>query len=406
MASPAQSVFRNRSFRLFYAGQAFGYVGDGLRIIAIPLLVYHLTNSALSTGITYALELGPFALFGLVGGSLADRLDRRMLMIGCDLVRFAVMTLFAIGYARGELSIPALYFGVVLLSIAAAIFVGGSASSIPYLIGKDRATQAVSALLAAEQISQTILPPVGGALFALVGPLPALVVNALTYLISQASLATIDTLGPERISGLPSLREIAADVATGFRFLWADTTMRTLSGLSLFFNFFGIMTGAVFIPFLKRDFGASDTVVGYALGIGALGAVAGSFIAGRIPTSWPFGRVLVIAYALDALLFLPVMVARDLRIVIPFLVLTNACALFELAQIVGWRMRVTPAPLVGRVFGAVRLVVLLGTVPGALIGGYLADRFGARTPIVVSGIGYLAMAIAIVALPTIRRERR
>ena len=80
--------------------------------------------------------------------------------------------------------------------------------------------------------------------------------------------------------------------------------------------------------------------------------------------------------------------------------------LFEIAQIVGWRMRVTPDDVVGRVFGAVRLVVLIGTVPGALIGGALADRFGARVPIVVSGIGYLAMALAIAAFPAVRRERR
>ncbi len=406
MAARAQSVFRNRSFSLFFAGQAFGYVGDGLRLIAIPLLVYHLTGSALSVGVTYALELGPFAIFGLVGGSLADRLDRKSLMIACDVLRFAVMAIFAVEYARGELSLPVLYIGIVLLSIAAAVFIGGQASSIPYLVGKERATQAISAMLAAEQMSQTILPPVGGALFALVGPMPALVSNALTYLCSQISLAAIETLGPERPSGLPNVREIANDVRIGFVYAWRDVTMRSLSGISLLFNFFGLMTGAVFIPYLKRDFGASDTVVGYALGIGAIGALAGSYLAGRVPKSWPFGRVLVIAYALDGLLFVPVMITHSLAVVVIFLALTNACVLFEIAQIVGWRMRVTPEELVGRVFGAVRLVILLGTVPGALIGGALADRYGARTPIVISGIGYLAMALAVAAFPAIRRERR
>ena len=406
MFVPARSVFRNRSFTLFFAGQAFGYVGDGLRLIAIPLLVYHLTGSALSVGVTYALELGPFAIFGLVGGSLADRLDRKALMIGCDVVRFAVMAFFAVAYARGSLSLPMLYAGIVLLSVAAAVFIGGQASSIPYLVGKDRATQAISAMLAAEQMSQTILPPVGGALFALVGALPALVANAATYLFSQASLAAIDTLGPERPSGLPSLGDIARDVAIGFSYAWRDVTMRSLSGISLFFNFFGLMTGAVFIPFLKRDFGASDTVVGYALGIGAIGALAGSYLAGRVPRAWPFGRVLVVAYALDGLLFVPVMVTHSLAVAVTFLALTNACLLFEIAQIVGWRMRVTPEELVGRVFGAVRLVILLGTVPGALIGGALADRYGARTPIVISGVGYLVMALAVAAFPAIRRERR
>ena len=401
-----QSVFRNRSFALFYAGQAFGYVGDGLRLIAIPLLVFHQTGSALSTGITYALELGPFALFGLVGGSLADRLDRRRLMIACDAARFAVMVLVAVGYARGQLSIPLLYIGIVVLSIAAAIFVGGAASAIPYVVGKDRATAAVASLLTAEQISQTVIPPIGGALFALVGPLPALAINAVTYLISQGSLAAIDTLGPEETHGLPSLRVIATDVATGFRFAWSDPTMRALSALALPFNTFAIMAGAVFIPFLKRDFGASDTVVGYALGIAAIGAVIGSFLAGRVPKTWPFGRVLVIAYLVDAIAFLPVMFTHDLTIAIAFLSLTNACVLFEIAQVVGWRMRVTPEALVGRVFGAVRLVVLMGTVPGALIGGYLADRYGARAPIIVSGTGYLLMAALIPFVPAIRRERR
>jgi MFS family permease len=406
MSASAESVFRNRAFSLFYAGQAFSYVGDGLRLIAIPLLVYHLTGSALSVGLTYALELGPFAVFGLVGGSLADRLDRRKLMIACDIVRCAIVASFAIAYAFGFLSLGLLYSGIVVLSIAAAIFLGGQASSIPYIIGKDRATKATSVLLAAEQFSQTIFPPVGGALFALVGPLPALAANACTYLVSQVSLAAIKTLGPAAPSGLPSLRQIGADIAVGFAYLWRDRAMRAQAAVSLFINFFGLMIGAVFIPFLKRDFGASDTTVGYALGIGALGAVAGSWLAGKIPSEWPFGRVLTIAYALDGLVFLPVMFTHRLAVAIVFLALANACFLFEVGQIVGWRMRVTPEDLVGRVFGAARLVVLIGTVPGALIGGALADRYGARAPIILAGFGYLGMALFAAALPALRRERR
>jgi MFS family permease len=406
MATRAPSVFRSRSFSLFFTGQAFGYIGDGLRLIAIPLLVFHLTGSALSVGATYVLELGPFALFGLVGGSLADRFDRRRLMIACDVVRFLVVALFALGYWRGLLTLPLLYAGIAIMSVAAAVFVGGQASSIPFLIGKQRATQAMSALLAAEQISQTILPPVGGALFALLGPVPALAANAVTYLISQTSLAAIETLGPDVPPGLPSPRAIVGDVKMGFRFAFADPALRAMSTFSLCFNFFGLMTGAVFIPFLKRDFGASDPVVGIALGIGAIGSVVGSWLAGRVPKSWPFGRIIVVAYAIDGLMFVPVAITHDLRVALGFLTLTNACVLFEIAHIVGWRTRITPEALMGRVFGAVRLVVLLGTIPGALLGGWLADRYGARVPIVISAFGYLGMAVAIACSRTIRVERR
>jgi MFS family permease len=406
MSAQSASVFRNRSFSLFFTGQAFSYVGDGLRLIAIPLLVYHLTGSALSIGVTYALELGPYAIFGLLGGSFADRLDRRRLMIVCDAARFAVMVLFAVGYARGFLTLPLLYGGIVAMSIAAAIFAGSVSTTIPYLVGKERATRAIATLLAAEQVSQTILPPIGGAMFALVGPLPALGANALTYLVSQLSIAVVDDFGPDVPSGLPSFSEIGADIVIGFRYMWRDVPMRTLSGASLLLNFFGLMCGAVIIPYLKRDFGASDAVVGYALGISAIGAFVGSWLAGRIPASWPFGRVLACAYLADGLLFVPVALTHDLRIAVGFMAITNGCVLFEIAQIVGWRMRVIPEALVGRVFGAVRLVVLCGTVPGALVGGVLADRFGARVPIIVSCAGYLAMAAIVGLLPAIRRERR
>jgi MFS family permease len=406
MSARSASVFRNRSFSLFFTGQAFSYVGDGLRLIAIPLLVYHLTGSALSIGVTYALELGPFAIFGLLGGSFADRLDRRRLMIVCDAGRFLVMALFAVGYARGFLTLGILYGGIVVMSVAAAIFVSCMSSTIPYLVGKDRATRAIAALLAAEQVSQTILPPVGGALFALVGPLPALGMNAFTYLASQASIAAVDDFGPELPSGLPSLAQIVADVVAGFRHMWGDAAMRAMSATSLLLNFFGLMCGAVIIPYLKRDFGASDAMVGYALGISAIGAFAGSWLAGRVPHTWPFGRVLACAYLGDGLLFIPVAFTHDLRVAVAFMAITNGCVLFEFAQIIGWRMRVIPEELVGRVFGAVRLVVLCGTVPGALVGGALADRFGARVPILVSCFGYLTMAIVVGLVPAIRRERR
>jgi MFS family permease len=406
MAAHAPSVFRSRSFTSFYIGQACSYVGDGLRIIAIPLLVYHLTGSALSIGVTYALELGPFALFGLVGGSLADRIDRKRLMIACDAIRFVVLVTFALGYARGFLSLPLLYTGIFVMSIAAAIFMGGQATSIPYLVGKDRATSAVSSLLVAEQISYTVVPPLGGSLFAFLGPLPALIANAATYLLSQTSLASIADLGPEHPGGLPSLREVGADIVTGFRFAWADSTMLSLSAMSLALNFFGFVAQAVWIPFLKRDFGASDQTVGIALGVSAIGAFAGSWVAGRIPTRWPFGRVLTIAYLGDGILFLPVAFVHDLRLAIVFSALANGCLLFEIAQIVGWRIRVTPEELVGRVFGAVRLVALAGTVPGAILGGALGDRYGARTALTVAAFGYLAIAASIGAIASIRRDRR
>jgi predicted MFS family arabinose efflux permease len=89
-----------------------------------------------------------------------------------------------------------------------------------------------------------------------------------------------------------------------------------------------------------------------------------------------------------------------------FLTLTNGCVLLEITQIVGWRVRLMPEDMIGRVSGAARLVSLAGTVPGAILGGALADHYGARMPIIVSGIGYLTIAGLGWLRPALRNEAR
>jgi MFS family permease len=287
--TPRPSIFASAAFRKYYAGQTLSYLGDGLRMISIPLLAYHLTHSALSTGGAFICEIAPFSIFSLVGGSLADRLDRKKLMISADAIRFLVMTAIAVAYAFHVLTLPMIYGGLIVISSAAALFMGGQSSSIPFMLGRDRSTEAIAMLIAAENVTSLVMPAAGAAVFAYFGPLPALVMNALTYLGSQISLAMIPTLGPEQSSGLPSLREVGQDIALGYRHLWSDATMRVQAVAGFAFNFFGFGSYAILIPFLKRGFAASDQVVGIFLGLSALGAVVGAGFAARYSRRWPFG---------------------------------------------------------------------------------------------------------------------
>jgi MFS family permease len=399
-------ILSNRSFRLYFAGQGMSFIGDGLRSLAIPLLVFHLTGSALSLGITYALEFLPFALAGLVGGSLADRLDRRQLMIVCTVVRFVIIVTLIAGALRGFLSLALIYSGIVVISVAAAIFMGGEASSIPYTVGKDKATQAVSTLIAAEQGANLIAPPIGGALYSIAGPVPALIVNAVTYLLSLGAIAAIPTLGPEAPGPLPTFAELRADITQGFRFLWADKVMRTITLMSLGLNLFGMMAMAIYIPFYKIALGASDAQVGLTLGISAVGSICGSLLAGVYAGKWPFGKAISVAYAIDGLIFVPVVFLHSLWLVVLFWALASGSAAFSTTQIVSWRMRIIPQESISRVFGAVRLIVLIGVVPGTVLGGYLADHYYVRLPVIVSTFGYLVLASMALSSPAVWRDNR
>ena len=399
-----RGVFRSPAFTRFYLGQALSYLGDGLRTIAIPLLVFQLTGSAVSLGVTFALEITPFALFSLVGGSLADRLERRTLMLGCDGIRFTIMLLFAIAFANHVLSLPLLYTGVVLLAVCGAIFLGCQSPSIPYLLGKDGAKPAVAALFATEQGVNLIAPPVGGAIFNLAGPLPALVLNALTYLTSQVSIASVKDFGPDRPSGLPALAEIVADIVGGWRFVMRDAALRTLTIAQLFMNAFAVIGFVAVIPYLKREFGASDQLVGLTFGAISVGTVIGSLVSGR--THWPFGKALTAAFMLDSLCWAPTIWTRSLPVAIVAMATASACGIYAVSSLVAWRMRIIPEAMVGRVFGVVRLVVIIGMLPGSLAGGLIGDRFGTRTAMLVSSAGYAAIALGLFTMKALRDDRR
>jgi MFS family permease len=402
----AAGIFGSAAFRQYFIGQSLSLLGDGLRLLAVPLLAYHLTHSALSTGTAIICEIVPFSIFSLVGGSLADRIDRRKLMIGCDAIRFAVMTFFAIAYWYHVLSLGMIYAGLVVISICAAAFQGGQSSSIPYLLGRDRATKAVAVLITVENISYLVTPAIGGAIFAWVGPLPALVLNAATYLASQISLSRISSLGPDEPQGVPTFSHLAHDIKLGFGYLWSDTGMRVQAICGFFFNIFGYGCYAILIPFLKQTFGAGDQVVGAFWAMSAAGATAGAWFASRYAGRWPFGRALTIAYLLDAACFFPVVLVRNVWIVAACWTISNAFANFEIAQIIGFRMRVTPEHLIGRVMGAVRLFVLSGMAPGIIAFGWIADHRSPLDAMWVACLGYVAIALSAVAMPAVRNERR
>jgi MFS family permease len=400
------SIFTSRAFRQYFVGQSLSLLGDGLRTLAVPLLAYHITHSALSTGTALICEFAPFSLFALVGGSLADRLDRRRIMIGADLIRFGVMAFFAVAYAGHMLTLPMIYGGLVVISICAAAFLGGQSPSIPYLLGRERTTEAMAALIGAQNATSLVTPVIGGALFAYFGPLPALTINALTYLASTLSLARIGSLGPDVRTGIPSIRHVADDVVLACRHFWSDVGMRTQAMIGFALNALGFGAFAILIPFLKRDFSASDQAVGAFLGITAIGAIAGAAFSVRNARRWPFGRAITVAYLLDAALFIPIVFTSNLWIAASFWACSNAVASFEISQILGFRLRVTPDDYVGRVMGAVRLFVMSGMAPGVLVLGWIADHATPRAAMTIAAFAFVVVAVIANLVPSIRNESR
>jgi len=230
--------------------------------------------------------------------------------------------------------------------------------------------------------------------------------NALTYGVSQTSLSMVPTLWPDIQGGRPTLRELRAEIADCFRYTLKDAAMRTMTLLSFFFNAFGFGCYAIVIPYLKHLYGATDQQIGFFYGISAVGMIVGSLAAGKMPAQWRFGRMMTVALVLDALLFIPFNFAPTWYLAATLWATTSAFAGFEVTQIIGWRLRVTPEHLTGRVTGVVRLVALAGSVPGIIGLSYMADRYGPHLPMLIGTFGFLIIAMIGICSPAIRNEAR
>ena len=405
-AAPAPNVFRVEAFRRYFTGQTLSYAGDSLRALVLPLLVYQLTGSSAATAFAYFFEYVPMGAAALLSGSFADRRDRRRLMIGCDLVRSIVLVALALLGLAHALSAASIYAGTAVLSVAAGLFDAGQASSVPVLVGKSNATQAMASLFGAQRGSALIGPTLGGYLLETLGAVPALLITAFTYVASQVSLASLQSLGPETVTPLPSLAGIAADVRLGFRTLLNDGVARFVWYYLLVSNAVGMVFVVLLIPLFKADLHATDRDTGIAFGIMAAGSILGSMFAARTASRWPFGPAFAAGQLAEAVAVIPLVFAHSIWIAAISWAAAMAGTQFKSAQATGWRLRISSADTVGRVFGAVRVLSLGGMIIGIVAATYCATFAAPRAILIVCGVLYVALSFGLLTYRPLMREAR
>jgi hypothetical protein len=206
-------------YRKLWAASAVSNLGDGITLVAGPLLAASLTRDpALVAGLTVAQRL-PWLLFSLLSGALVDRFDRRRLMAAVDLFRTVVVGVLGVAVVSGWASLPLTYVAFFLLGTAETRFANASIAIMPAVVPKERLERANGRLFAAElSANQFAGPPVGGALFAVAAALPFLV-DAGTFAASAALLLALR--GRFRVAPAegPAGTTIAAEIAEGLAWL-------------------------------------------------------------------------------------------------------------------------------------------------------------------------------------------
>jgi len=191
------ALWRDRTFRFIWGGQTASLFGDQVTNLALPWLLLHQTHSAFAAGAVSAARYLPLLTFGLAAGLIADRVERRALMIAADVGRLVALGAVALVGVLGR--VPPLWLLVlVVLTLGTGQLLFGVAYGawLPDVTGDARLGQANAALESSDAASVLAGGPLGGALITAVGPVLALGADALSYGVSAVTLTRVRTERP------------------------------------------------------------------------------------------------------------------------------------------------------------------------------------------------------------------
>lgn len=396
------SLSRNRDFRVFLGGQGVSAFGDAITITALPLLVLLLTGSGVTMGVVGVLTTLPDLLIGLPAGALADRWDRRRLMVYADVGRASLTALVPLSLVLGLDTVAVIILVTAPINALRVLFLAAFTGAVPNLVEREQIARANGMVEGILSLSFIVGPAAAGILVGVIGPAATLAIDAISFLFSAGALFLIRRpLQAERqAAGLrPS---IATDIAEGVRFILRDRTLRAIiSFWSLSSVILAPLVAAV-IFHLTVDRQRPPEVVGVVLSGYGMGYFLGAILAGRV-AGRPAGVVMILGN-LGTALALVLFVVGGSGV---FEVLGAAGAGLAGAPVliayITLRATIPPDALLGRV-GSTARTMSLGLQPvGLFAGGVLLDAVGGgATVLLVAGL--LAALTALFALSATVRD--
>ncbi|MEX0666188.1 MAG: MFS transporter [Acidimicrobiia bacterium] len=380
----------SRYWRIWCATAASN-LGDGLTLVAMPLLAAAFTRDPLTiAGIGVFTPLAKIVV-SLAGGVLVDRGDRRRVMIAADLVRLIAMGAFAALVASDDVSFPIVYLVVFLLGVGEFLYDTSAIALVRDVVPPRRLTTANGWLYAVEDGAQDLAaPPIGAALFGAAVWLP-FAVDAGTFALSVLLLLSLR--GRYRAERVGTRTTVRSELREGFRFAFGVPFFRSAAVMWVTLGFTLGATLSTLVLFVVDTLDAGE--LGYAAIItaGAVGIVMGNLFIARLERKLSTGGVLVGAISLSGIALIATGAAPVLAVAA---VAQTAWGIgFALAntQMVSVRQRLVPDALLGRVTGVFGLLSAAGMVAGVVVGGVLTESGGPRVPILFAGVVTIAAGL-------------
>ncbi|MFG3256883.1 MFS transporter [Streptomyces sp. NPDC048172] len=403
---PSGGILAQYDFRQLFHAAAVSHFGTHVTLVALPLIAtLQLDASAFEVGLLTAVETVAFLLIGLPAGAWVDRARKLPVLLRADLVRAVAMGSVPVAAVCDALTMAQLYAVALVTGFGTVFFDVAYQSYLPWLLPRSRLVAGNGALESARSAAQVAGPGLGGGLVQALGAPLALLVDALSYLVSAFFLRRI-RVREEAPVPEPGV-SLGAQVKEGLAFVLRHPVLRLIAATTGIANFFAALQTAVQTVFLVRVLDLPAGGVGLTLSASAVGGLLGAACAGRL-ARW-CGQI--------RLIWLAPVVTGPFAVLWPlsgkgfgavwFAVASGAvyfgAVVYNVAQ-VSYRQAVCPEALLGRMNATLRFMVW-GSMPlGALAGGALASAAGPRTALWLCAAGFLLVPLPL--LPLRRKSLR
>ena len=388
-----QSLWKNKNFMLIWGGSVISNFGYQMYIIAIPLLIYDLSRSALAMSTMRAIEFFPNIFIGILAGVFVDRLNRKRMMQWTSLIRAASMLGIVLLLISDQLTLWNLYILGFILSSASYTFGNAHHAVLPQIVTKAQLTSANAKLSFVNTFIQTIGPGLAGTFLVVFTYTTTLTIYMVCLFVLFICVSLFQL--PETVHIEKKSNSIRQDIKEGIDELFHNKTLLTPTITILFINFASSLIIGVLFFYVKDQLGATAAQIGLMFTISAIGGFVGAAVISPIRKKIGRGNIFTFCLLFDVigmgcLLFAPTWWAIGIALAIrTFSTTISNIVYFTIRQ------EFTPNHLLGRVAGTSSMLMKLTLPLGLFIAGLWAEWFPIR---ILFGISTSILIILFIRL--------
>ncbi len=384
----------SRDLRLLLTGEALSGLGAQAALVALPYQLYIETHSAFLTGLLGAFELVPLVAMSLLGGAIADRTDRRrVLLVDQIALVLCASALAALAFA-GSPPVPLLYVLGGLLAGFNAIQSVASSAIVPNLVAPERLRSALALNFGLYQLTQVVGPGLGGVLIAVLGLGSAYTIDALSCL---AMVAAVLAMRPQHPHATHAERPpVFASIREGLRYVRGNQALVGSFAIDLVAMTFG-MPRALFAVLAVSVYGAGAEGTGLLYAAVSAGATVAALTTGWIEHARKLGLIVIWAVVVWGAAIAAVGLVNSLWLAAVFLAVAGAADSISAVCRSSINQMVTRDEMRGRMSSVFSLVVTSGPCLGDVESGTVAGLAGPRFSVATGGVACIVGVVVVVA---------